>query len=1107
MHTTYKRQLVFHIGEETTPVILGADNYTNTPFSGVLDKSMDELKRLIQSCDEHKRLYDIQGSPSERKQCPNNIISFLGDRGTGKTSCLLSIKKIIEDRNRSGISADEFKEIEFMPIIDPSFFDDNHNILEIFIGELYRNFRIISKDWNRKHKSEQEDLKDLQGYFTGVKKALKYIDQSNRNFDDEHSELLSLSDGVNLSVLIGNLISSYLKVTNKHFLVVSVDDIDMHHNHAFEMMEQIRKYLIQWNVAVLLAAKHEQLQHSVCRDLFKGYKDVVDKSISYGDIMEMAERYLNKFLPMDQRMFMPGHKEFYDSYPLTIISKGTDKEPDKYSSVQFAVLSLIFQKCGYLFYNSDDQSSLIIPRNLRELRHLITLLYNMESRHDGKEVHETNKALFKNYFFDQWLHLFPQRHREWLTSLIRESDLVKINKIVISYLAKTYNLVPSYLYEEPEEFDSLDSDTKRLCEIVNESNKLGNLSIGDVIFVLDKIIDISDSSDTYTLIFFIKTLYSMLIYEAYDALSSEATEKERENERENELPKLRKAPNFVKDDYFRIVGYNFFNLTGETFLPPASGSRTSREIVPIDGLKLFNEIREILDTKDDFIAGSVVNDERLRFNLVEFFILTTYRKFESKSGEYKASEIDFWRAAPHTMYFRQIPTNTRNLLFDVTAPFVNMINPEAAYRRFDSKFFDLALSYKDSILNKLYNHYRRYQGKRNEKADLMSRIAIRNIEVLCDIQNWLKHQRFTLRPEGNGDIGLLRNFYRLFGSSTNRYQIKTYDEIPPDKHQSIKYHDIDFRPLAILENFLSELIEADKNEQSTIINVFKRIYRLESHISPGNSYTVSDIEGLIDDSEIVAKENLKKSIGDIFGNMKVMRGSTLLEEIIRPETMDNDEIFNIFDKDSLTILKKEIPKRAESLMVLVRSLRRELTSTTQDLIKKEKELKKITDNIANHQLTINNLSVKTKELNQRLDFISSEIETLKNSFLSISEKIEQTRHTLFDEKIDADTKVVKEDLLKTMTEEKDKLEKRIDHLMNERSSVQMNVNEIDKEIVVSYRDLKALDTNKSEAEKAIGEMNDNIHSIDETRISTESDIRKLNKAVEKISILLKRVEG
>ena len=73
----------------------------------------------------------------------NNIFAFEGGRGTGKTSCMISVAGMLQDKIGFDtkcypkIEKDKFVTID---LIDPAYFDKSHNLLSLFLAKLYKSF-------------------------------------------------------------------------------------------------------------------------------------------------------------------------------------------------------------------------------------------------------------------------------------------------------------------------------------------------------------------------------------------------------------------------------------------------------------------------------------------------------------------------------------------------------------------------------------------------------------------------------------------------------------------------------------------------------------------------------------------------------------------------------------------------------------------------------------------------------------------------------------------------------------------------------------------------------------------------------------------------------
>ena len=590
----------FILGEETQPIIESGKELESSIFKFEITKAIDIINDRLEKLEETKR--DIEEKCKKDvilNNHSNNIISFIGERGAGKTSCMYSVLESIKNNEK----------IEILKPLDPSFFDNYHNILEIVIGELYhKSINYIKKNTNII--SGKYDAHNLMKKFQDVKRDIRYLDKNTRfENDDELEELEYLSAGVNLETIIEDLIDSYLKLLKKEILIISIDDIDLNTSQAYDMAEQIRKYLILPNIIILLAVKIDQLANVIESNLVKEFERLLDKEmIAKNSISEMSEKYLNKLLPINQRIYLPNTEVLFDKKLIITkelkenTSEKIDKNQSNNDTVKIIIPKLIFNKCNYLFYNSRGVTSEIIPRNLRELRLFLSLLYNMKDPIDGEiQTLNLNRNIFKNYLFTVWIEQLGQKEITIARELIKETEPTLFNKKVITLL------------KDIHDFSKLPHDTENIFGIVdiqditNENNVAYNISLGDVLYVINQIQAIETNTSVRRLLFFIKTLYTIKLSEYFSQIEDKL-------DLSNDSPTTKDILENVSD-YEKLVGGNYFHLEGDTILDNEE-RKIGREIRLVDGKKLFQYIDEI-EKKHEENNNQLDRETKSKLNAVE----------------------------------------------------------------------------------------------------------------------------------------------------------------------------------------------------------------------------------------------------------------------------------------------------------------------------------------------------------------------------------------------------------------------------------------------------------------------------------------------------------
>lgn len=477
---------IFYVGEETKPVVENLKRLKESIFSYHIDKS-------IHLIDEHLSVDPKEANVAQ--DYVNNIIAFVGERGAGKTSCMCSVISILQELQNKKAYNTSFDNLKTLPqkrihalkLIDPSFFDAVHNILEIIIGEMYNR---TSRDLSTSITVDKEnEARKLLKSFQAIKRDMLYVDKNTRfERDEELEELSLLAAGVDLRTGIQKLIADYLSYFNSDVLLISIDDIDLNVKLAYEMVEQIRKYLILPNVMILMAVKIDQLSMVIQENLSKQFDQALkhDTRILTGnDISEMAERYINKLIPIESRIYIPSPDVFFGN---SLVIKDRENVVFEADTVRDAIPSLIFTKCRYLFYNTRGTTSPIVPRSVAI-----------------KLINETEPTLFNKKVID----------------LIRNMYADATSKELKSH--KMYFDIDSAMAKDANEIKVEDN----FRNILEPKNLAYNISIGDVFYVLDRLLRMETSASVHRLIFFIKALYSIKLYEWYDEMTdmNETTKK------------------------------------------------------------------------------------------------------------------------------------------------------------------------------------------------------------------------------------------------------------------------------------------------------------------------------------------------------------------------------------------------------------------------------------------------------------------------------------------------------------------------------------------------------------------------------------------------------
>lgn len=351
---------------------------------------------------------------------PNNIIAFCGERGSGKSSAMLSFVNLLHSSGERDIRFNFSEPVknnnwDSKIIVDPSVFDGVHNIVDIVLAHIFQSFNdAYQKDNQIFDKYERERLYKLM---SKVYKNLSIIKNKEKMLDDEYDEagnigkLQKLGESIQLKKSLSELISVYLEMISKvkckqgekcEKLLIAIDDLDLCNEYAYEAAEQIRKYLILPNVVIFMAIKIDQLKLGIEEKNRRNFKNVIAErsraEIIDSEISDMSERYLTKLIPMARRIFLPelNSREF-----CLELSDGRNLNA---LNAEKTIVNLIREKTGMIFGTIKENTYFyFVPENLREFVNFVIYLLKLENAENLESVCLKNLYDFKGYFINDML--------------------------------------------------------------------------------------------------------------------------------------------------------------------------------------------------------------------------------------------------------------------------------------------------------------------------------------------------------------------------------------------------------------------------------------------------------------------------------------------------------------------------------------------------------------------------------------------------------------------------------------------------------------------------------------------------------------------------------
>ena len=810
------KKIVFDLNGDNRPFVEGLDDYKNSIFK-------EQYEQCISMVDSYlKGLSNMAEAPTalaSSLENSNNIFAFDGERGSGKTSCMMSIVNMLTNDNHKKICGQYSfvadRQFETIQMIEPAFFDKEHNILTLFIARLYRAFKDREESPCNRF-VDSRCANELNQKFVDVQRKLRCM-FGEKEDDGGLEYLVNMAAAVDIKDDLGVLVGLYLKYIGKEkgVLLLMVDDIDLNDDYAWEMAEQLRKYFIQPNVVVMISLKIRQM-FGILQRGFKG-KYGIDRAVEEdSEIAERGERYLAKLLPAHQRIYMPEPASFMDA-ELEVV----DAETWGYSmmdgiKVEQVIPELIFIKTRYLFYNTRKQVSYIVPRNLRDIRQLLKLLIQMPnySNDDETKTHPYNQKQFLQYLLNDWRDINLQEdHQRIIDKIFAVKRLEELNFVLISEL---------WAFSENTLYYHYESD--KVEKIVDSRNTPYNVSFGDVLAMFRLVEDTMKNEDTRKFVFLLKTLYSVRLYEAYDSITS-SNESTGEIDKPN--VKIQKMEHGIThNDYEAMVSGCLFNSDFSPLIPDTMTEKylTNRKISVSAVSELFEYCVQ---------NWGKAREEHL-IDLAEVLMLCVYYDVakESLDGLYRRS-VD--------LCYDNFG-NSDQLRFDLGSLFFNLARIDSCFNRFTAIKFGVEFLKKldadrqdkekgKSILTEIIKKTAlavRPKVYKTKEERWLSYCCFRNIEIIEDFLDTVSETNYTDRKD---EFKTMREFFHAAAN----YNIQSYDR---DKAQASANlgapYDIHF-------NFFHEFEKLFSEENQEVKNWFLKVYR--SANSPDNQGDNEKVSG------------------------------------------------------------------------------------------------------------------------------------------------------------------------------------------------------------------------------------------------------------------------
>lgn len=580
----------------------------------LFSREYEQANRIVESIlsmqPKSKDISGLYGEHVERlcvkdnKSGRNNILLFTGPRGGGKTSAVTSFGRYLENNLIRG-----FK-LKCLPMIDPSYFDNNNNILKLVLTTMFKMAKC--KIFSSSKDGDTVQFGELWKHFNNAFKILGDMEQDKvRDYTLE--TLNDLGDATNLRETMQRLVNEFIfRVYPEECdcLVLMIDDLDMNVAYAAQMLEQIRKFLMLDKLIILVAANLDQLQNEMREFYSKAFQQTLkstNETLSV-DVEDLSTRYLLKVFPASRRIHLSNIADHLIETLLLITDSGISKDEvskdnGEYENqnLQQVVLTMIWKKTRLLFVPKDTNLlHPIIPSNLRDLSQFLNFLLDMETvkcdattgkLFKDKESYtlcQHNLTQFKNYFLNNWI---PENlnYEEEMMFENTPQDVSEINKHFINainvigtknkkrLMSREVDLEQIIKYAEDVNIDRdiytmvSPNDPKfvKANKISDIFNQPSNYSYGDLLLMIDKYETYFESEEARRFINAVKIYYSIILFETmfFKSVDVKYSESDLKNVKVDTIIPIQRllGGTVYYPNYFEIITSVYFKQKGPSF--------------------------------------------------------------------------------------------------------------------------------------------------------------------------------------------------------------------------------------------------------------------------------------------------------------------------------------------------------------------------------------------------------------------------------------------------------------------------------------------------------------------------------------------------------------
>lgn len=302
----------------------------------------------------------------------HNAILVSGPRGSGKTVFLRNAENMWEKETSSN-NNDQTSDLCFLDVIDPTMLMNSDSFANVIIAQIYQavSHRIsqqIGANNNHRNQREQfhQSLKNLAD-------SLGKIDEFNGCTGID--KILKYSSGIQIQNRFHRFVEAAIQVLDCQALVVGIDDVDMALDRAFEVVDDVRRFLGCPYIIPIVSGDLKLYEHMTQLHFDdKSYDNKCRNEQLVHDGKQISgaltTAYLTKVFPSPMRISLFGIDKITPTLSLLLHEGKTEASSLSYKDYIEKLLNTFYFLCK----NNEARKHWPKPETARELTQLVRSL-------------------------------------------------------------------------------------------------------------------------------------------------------------------------------------------------------------------------------------------------------------------------------------------------------------------------------------------------------------------------------------------------------------------------------------------------------------------------------------------------------------------------------------------------------------------------------------------------------------------------------------------------------------------------------------------------------------------------------------------------------------